>query len=71
MTFHGHLPAQVGQRMLTGVARLALETLPKAPPVGLQFRPKILDLFKRDAPTLGIKQIFFSMFIRSVVSQLF
>jgi hypothetical protein len=34
-----------------------------------QFRPKRLDLFNRYSPTLGIKHIFFSIFIRSVILQ--
>jgi hypothetical protein len=55
--------------MLAGVARLALETLPKSLPVVSQFRPKRLDLFNRYSPALGIKQTFFSMFIRSVLPQ--
>jgi hypothetical protein len=67
--FHGHLPLQICQRMLAGVARLAFETSPKSLPVLSQFWPKFLDLFNRYSPTLGIKQIFFSMFIRSVLPQ--
>jgi hypothetical protein len=55
--------------MLAGVARLALEALPKSLPVFPQLRPKRLDLFNRYSPALGIKQTFFSMFIRSVVPQ--
>jgi hypothetical protein len=67
ITFHRHLPSQVSQRMLAGIPRLALETLPKPVPVLSQFRPKRLDLFNRYSPTLGIKYTFFTMFIRSVL----
>jgi hypothetical protein len=69
ITFHRHLALHVRQRMLAGVTRLALEALPKSLPVFSQFRPKSLDLFNRYSPTAGIKQTFFSMFIRSVVPQ--
>ena len=55
--------------MPTGVARLALEALLKALPVLSQFRFKTLDLFNRYSPASGIKQTFFSMFIRSVLPQ--
>ena len=69
ITFHCHLALQIRQRMSTGVARFTLETVPKSLPVLSQFRPKTLDLFNRYSPSSGIKQTFFSMFIRSVVPQ--
>jgi hypothetical protein len=69
IAFHRHLTAHVKQRMLAGVSRLALEAPPKSLPMCSQLRPKRLDFLNRYAPTLGIKQTFFSMFIRSVEPQ--
>jgi hypothetical protein len=69
ITFHRHLASQIRQCMPTGVARFALESLPKALPVLPQFRFKNLDLFNRYSPASGIKQTFFPMFIRSVLPQ--
>ena len=45
------------------------EPLLKSLPVLLQVRTKCLDLFNRYSPSAGIKQVFFSMLIRSVVPQ--
>jgi hypothetical protein len=56
--------------MLAGVSRFALETLPKSLSMLSQLRPKTLDLLNRYSPSLGIKQTFFTMFIRSVLPQL-
>jgi hypothetical protein len=56
--------------MLAGVTRSALEAPPKSLPVFSQLRPKQLDLFNRYSPALGIKQTFFTMFIRSVLPQI-
>jgi len=64
------LALQIRQRMLAGVSRFALETLPKSLPVLSQPRPKVFDLFDWYSPSLGIKQTFFTMFIRSVLPQL-
>jgi hypothetical protein len=56
--------------MLARVARLGLETLAETPPVFLKTRPKRLDLLKRYAPSEGIVQVFFSMFMYPVILQL-
>jgi hypothetical protein len=69
VTFHRHLPLHICQRMLTSVARFALESLLKSLPVLLKFRAKTLDLFNRYSPSLGIKRVFFCILIRSVVPQ--
>jgi hypothetical protein len=55
--------------MPTRVARFTFEALPEALPMFSQSRTKILDLFNRYSPSPGIKQTFFSMFIRSVLPQ--
>jgi len=68
-TFHRYLPLHIGQRMLTRITRFALEPLLESLPVLLQFRPSAL-IFSSVLPIGGIKQVFSSMLIRSVVPQL-
>jgi len=67
ITSHCHLALQIRQPMLAGVARFGRKSPPITLPVLSQFRPKLLDLFNRYSPSSGIKQTFFSMFIRSVL----